>query len=129
MFKNKRGVEMMTGLIIFIILNLVFFMAMFAFVARTGSGVSFYEQAYAKEIALAIDSADPGTTIYLDVSKQQELFRKDLPGSVQITEDLVRVKLSEKKGYEFNYFSDYKVSKNFDGGGDKLILVLTISDE
>src|SRR3990167_9089783 len=73
LFNNKKGLDLMHSTIIFIVLNLIFFLAMFAFVARTGSNAAIYEQIYAKEIALAIDQARPGTTISIFYGQEADI--------------------------------------------------------
>ena len=60
--KDKRGkMTFLTGVVMFIILNVVFFTVLFLFLGIKGTGSGIYEQIYAKQIALLIDQAKPGT--------------------------------------------------------------------
>ncbi|MEM3121984.1 MAG: hypothetical protein QXH60_00895 [Candidatus Pacearchaeota archaeon] len=68
LLKNKKGVDLIHETIIFLILNLMFFLALFVVVYRSGTGISLYEQFYSKELALLIDKSKSGTEITLDVS-------------------------------------------------------------
>lgn len=117
--KDKKGAYL-AGVVIFIILNLVFFSLMFFVLTRTTSGASFYEQASAKQIAILIDSAKPGTTITADIS---ELMDKAEENNFQIKniifldnkEKLVRAQASNGGGYTFYFFSDNEAEiKAFD---------------
>jgi len=65
----------MENVILFIIIA-VFAAAILLFVARAGSQVTVNEQIYAKQIALAIDKAKPGTQINLDISKLYDISEK-----------------------------------------------------
>jgi len=114
MFKmrNKKGEEILMTNVIFIVLTLVFFAAMFFFVGRAGSGASSYEQEYAKKIALLIDQAKPGTTVWLDISELVEKKNKNYKGEIVIIDyenNKVIVKLREGEGYGFAYFSDAEI--------------------
>ena len=125
-FKNKKASELVYEAIIPIILIIIFFSALFLFVSRTGSNISFYEQVYAKEIALAIDSSNPGTTIAINVDKQRSLFERDVAGSVTISDGNVKVKLSEGDGYSYKYFSSYSVNEILEEIDGKLFLKIFV---
>ena len=64
---NKKGEELLYKEIIFLILFLIFFGIVYAFILRAVSNASLYEQAYSKEIALFIDKAKPGMSISLNL--------------------------------------------------------------
>lgn len=121
---NKKGVDVIMSNIIFILLNLIFFAAMFYFVSRASSGDSFYEQRYAKKIALMIDEAKPNTHIELDISKLMEKADKNnyKDNIVTIENNKVIVRLRQGKGYNFIYFSDVKIDKLENRETKKLIL-------
>ena len=132
--KNKKGVNLIYSTVIFIILNIVFFAAVFAFVARSGSGGGLNEQILAKEIALLVDGSKPGTTIFINL-KEAQPFLKDSKltssDAFQIRDGEIIVKLTQDlKGYSFPYFSDYKIESAF-GNNDNgnLILVLNVGDK
>ena len=50
LLKDKRGIEELQGVIIFAVLNMIFFVAMFVFVGRAGTGDTLLEQKYSKQI-------------------------------------------------------------------------------
>jgi len=126
LIEDKKGLDIMLANIIFILANVLIFAVFFIFVARAGSGVGFYEQQYAKKIALLIDDAEPGMRIEVDISKLLEIAEKEkFEGeiiSIDNDENLVRVKLKEGKGYEFTYFSDVSVGKHINRQKGRLIL-------
>jgi hypothetical protein len=129
--KDKRGVDLLNATVIFVLLNLIFFSAMFFFVWRVGSGASYYEQLYSKQIALMIDNSKPGTLISLNIEKLGDFAKKNnvlLEEIISLNNNMVVVKATHGKGYSFNYFSDYKIDKSFskDTNGE-LILNLGIS--
>ena len=133
LFEDKRGATD-TGeegpaysTIIFIILNLIFFSILLAFIWRAASGALIYEQTYAKEIALMLDKAKPGTEIVIHFKKGFETAKKNkvlVENSVVIDGEMgeVVVRLASNGGYRMKYFSDLAVEKRFDVENKKLIL-------
>lgn len=123
LFRDKRGDYNITELVIFVVLNLTFFVVMLAFVGRASNGAVVYEQVYAKELALMIDEAKPGMDILIDSTKAVEMIKSNqkekeyldsnavLEGAFSISEEKhsVVVKLTSRGGYSFRYFSDYDV--------------------
>lgn len=109
--KNKRGEELIFPVVIFIVLNLIFFSLLIIFVNQSASGTLLHEQAYAKQIALALDYAKPGMIISFDFKDGFELAEKNhLVGiPVKIQNNKVFVRLGSGNGYSFQYFSDYDV--------------------
>ncbi len=99
--------------VIYTVLAIAVFTVVYLFVSRTGSQASFWEQVYAKEIALLIDKAEPGMEIFLDVSDWYEKARKNKFNgdivNVNNDENEVVIKLAEGGGYKFNYFSKVNV--------------------
>ncbi len=99
--------------LVFIILNLIFLTLLVLFLLRQGEGAVVLEQAYAKEIALLVDSAKPGTTMLLNIEKGKKLAEKnnvDVEDIIKIDSNSVIVKLSEKGGYSYSFFNDVDVS-------------------
>ena len=99
--------------VIFIILNILFLMILILFLLKQGQGAVFLEQSYAKQIALLIDSAKPGMTIILDMSKAKDIAEKnslEFKDIVTKTDNIITVKLTEKGGYSYSYFNDVNVS-------------------
>jgi hypothetical protein len=110
---DKRGI--LIGQVIFIILNITFFIILMAFVLKAGSGALVLEQVYAKQIGLIIDGAKPKTAVLLDVVDAVELAEKNkvnLDSVFRIVGDKVVVSLKGNKPYSFQFYSDYKVDLN-----------------
>jgi len=110
-FENKKAVEMLMNNVIIIVIIAVFFAFMFLFVGRAGAQVTIAEQTYAKQIALLIDNAKIGTIIDLDISELKiisEKNRKELDNAIIINnqDGKVRVALTSKGGYEFEFFNN-----------------------
>lgn len=95
--------------LVFIILNLIFLTLLILFLLRQGEGAVVLEQAYAKEVALLIDSAKPGTTMLLNIEKGKKLAEKNnvaVEDMIKIDGNNVIVKLSEKGGYSYSFFNN-----------------------
>ena len=107
--KNKKAQNLLTGTVMFLILNIAFFGIMFAFVSQTGIGAGAKEQVYAKKICLAIDQIKPGTEIILDMSEPYNLAMKNNIGDniviVDYAKSKVTVRLSSGDGYSYYYFT------------------------
>ncbi|MBS3085355.1 hypothetical protein J4225_01590 [Candidatus Pacearchaeota archaeon] len=113
MVKRKRGTFLAEN-IIFIVLNLAFLIILMLFLFKQGSGAILLEQSYAKQIALLINSAPAGTEIQINMQEGFELADKNKVNRadvVNIYGNIVKVKLSEKGGYEYSFFNDVDVSE------------------
>ena len=109
---GKRGTILMENLI-FIILNLVFLSILVLFLFSKMGNAAVLEERYAKQIALVIDSAKSGMTIYLDMENAIDKAEKEnwpLDNIVTIQDNVVTVKLREKGGYSYSFFNDIKVN-------------------
>ena len=119
MIRGKKAEEVLYPVVIFVILNLIFFSLLMVFVTNSSNGSLVYEQAYAKQIALLIDKAEDSTTISINFEKGIEIAKKNKITStenlVQIRNSEVIVKLSDSGGYSIKYFSDNDVTVSFDG--------------
>jgi hypothetical protein len=108
--KNKKA-ELLTENVIFIILNLVFFSILATFIFIKTNDSALLEEAYAKKIALILDSAEPGMNIVLDMSdaikKKDEKYSGKI---VDIQGNLVTIKLSQKGGYSYSFFNDVSLN-------------------
>ncbi len=116
--KSKRGEEVLTPIIIFIVLNLIFFASVFALLNKSSKGALIYEQAYSKQIAMLIDSAEGPLPItfkvnFLDgfrIIKDSNLNR-DNAVRIDKENNLVIVDLGRSKGgYGTKFFSNYDIS-------------------
>ncbi len=129
--EDKRGDEILHEQIIFIVLTLIFIAVMFIFVFRSGSGAAFYEQIYAKNIALLIDAADDNTEIYLDIAKGVDIAKKnDYSGPyVVVAGNIVNVSLAHSQyAYSYSFFNDADVSVEYLEKEKKVKLVLKSKD-
>lgn len=114
--KSKKG-NILTENIIFIVLNLVFITILLLFLFSKTGGGSILEEKYAKQIALLIDASEPAMTIHLNIEDAIKIAEKEnFPAGeiVQITGNIVTVKLREKGGYSYSFFNDVEVNANFD---------------
>ena len=116
LIKSRKGNILVENLI-FIILNVLFLAILVGFLfSKTGSA-AVLEEKYSKKIALLIDSAEPLMTIRLEMEDALKMVEKNnFPKKeiVQITENIVTVKLREKGGYSYSFFNDVKPNENFD---------------
>ena len=126
---NKKGANFIFDQIIFIIIVVAFSVIMIVFVTRFGSQSAIKEQIYAKQIALAIDKARPGTQITMDISDIfNDVNKNKFTGKyieIDNNNKKVIIHLITGNGYSYNYFSDSQISWNIDNskiGEEKLIL-------
>lgn len=119
--KNRRG-NILTENIIFIILNLVFLSILIAFLVSKMSAAAVLEEMHAKQIALMIDSAEPGMTINLNMENAIKIAKKagiNPADAVTIKDNVVTVQLREKGGYSYSFFNDVDAKPNFDTSTNK----------
>jgi hypothetical protein len=108
---NKKGENILTENVIFIVLNLVFLSILIIFIFSKMQGAANLEEMYAKQIALMIDGARPETEIRFNMEEafevsEDEGYEGDL---ITINDGIVRVKLREDGGYTYSYFNDVNV--------------------
>lgn len=109
--KGKRG-EILIENVVFIILNILFFSILVLFLLKQGTGAYLMEQSYSKQIALLVDSSLPGTIITLNMNKAFDVANKnnfDVNKIISFSDNYVTVKLSEKGGYSYHYFTKYNL--------------------
>lgn len=71
------------------------------------------EEKYAKQIALILDSAEPGMIISLnmeDAIKIAEKENQDLNDIISVQDNIVTVQLREKGYYSYSFFNDIDFS-------------------
>lgn len=98
--------------------------------SKTGTA-SVLEEKYAKQIALAIDAAEPSMTIHLNMEDAIEIAEKEnlpLGEIVKINENIVTVKLREKGGYSYSFFNNVKVNTNFNAQNKEYYFVIEKND-
>lgn len=106
--KNKKGDNLLTENMIFIILNLVFLVILILFIYLKMDDPSVFEEKYSKEIALMLDAAKPGMEIYYDLDfsdGDEEWLKGNFADSVTLQDNVITVKLREKGGYSYSTFS------------------------
>jgi len=110
---NKKG-NLLTENVIFIVLNLIFLSILIGFIFLQGAGKVVIEQNYAKQIALLIDSSEPGTDIILNVRSLVDEKDKNFPWRelIKVSGNTVFVKLSEDSRARYDFFSDVEVTVN-----------------
>jgi len=112
---NKKG-NILTENIIFIILNLVFLSILVVFLFSKMGSAAILEEKYAKQIALILDSAEPGMTIHLNMKDAIKIAKKenrDLNNIISIQDNVVNVQLREKGGYSYSFFNDIDFDIDF----------------
>lgn len=117
MNKKNRKANILVENIIFIVLNVLFLTILVIFLfSKTGSA-AVLEENYAKQIALLIDSAKPGTVIHLNMEDAIDMAEKEglNTGNIVIKSDnVITVKLRERGGYSYSFFNDVGVDVNQD---------------
>ncbi len=125
--RGKNG-DILTGDVIFLVLNLVFLAILILFVVSKTDSSAVLEEKYAKQIALIIDSAKPGMTILLnmeDAIKKAKEENQNIDNIVRINGNLVIVKIKEKGDSSYSFFNDVNVSTYLDvnNGKDYVFIV------
>ncbi len=118
MFKNKKASGFLSEHIVFIILNVVFFSVMVLFIYIQGNSVHLLEEETAKQVALLVDVAKPGTEIQLNLKELFDRARKDNLDKrdafkIDKNRNVVIIKGSEKSFYEYSYFNDIDIIYEF----------------
>ena len=95
------------------------------FAYNSGSQSFIYEQAYAKQIALLIDSSKPDMVIMMNIEELIPIaLKKNKPisnvFSVDEKTNEIKVNLNPTGGYSYKYFSDNSVKLNVN---DKWLLI------
>ena len=105
---NKRGDEKLLWEIILIVIFLFVGGTIFAWESGQASGKSVKAEVVAKQAALLIDSAKPGTMIFID-------------SEIEINGNIITAKFENQKS-EYSFFTKNKVTgKKVEGGTEILI--------
>lgn len=107
---NKKGSEnVILETVVFVVLNVAFLSLLILGVSRATDSANLSEEAYAKQTALLLDRAKPGTELQIDISELIAVAKKNKAEPIirlNCNENLVYVKASQSGGYEFKYFSE-----------------------
>ena len=109
--RNRKG-NILTENLLFVILNLVFIIILLLFVYLKMDNSASLEERYAKEIALALDSAKTGMIIHINMQDAIKLAEKDKidTGSlVKIDGNIVTTHFRNQGTYSYSFFNDVKV--------------------
>ncbi len=109
----KKRAQILVENVVFIILNLIFLTILILFIYSKSGGEAVLEEKYSKQIALLIDSAKPGMTIFLNMEDAIKKANKNNWSEnkiVSVTGNIVNVKLREKGGNSYSFFNDVDVS-------------------
>jgi len=123
--KNRRGENILTENLLFIILNFVFLTVLILFLVSKVGNAAVLEEKYSKQIAMIIDSSRPVMTVAIDMQdameeKEEGVLENNI---VIINENVVTVKLREEGGgYSYSFFNDVAVSSYFDSTKNKFII-------
>lgn len=112
---NKKG-NILTQNIIFIILNLVFLSILVIFLFSKMGSAAVLEEKYAKQIALILDSAEPGMIISLNMEDAIKIAKKEnrnLDDVISVQDNVVTVQLREKGSYSYSFFNDLDYDTDF----------------
>lgn len=98
----------------YILVTLVFFVGMWYFVSAQQDNVSYWEDYYAKQIALLLDGSGVGMEYYIDVTHATEIGLKNGKNKDEIfsfdnVNKKVIVSLKTGSATEFSYFSNIDV--------------------
>ena len=129
LINSKKGSDLLHSTAILLILNIMFFGMMYAVIVRAGSNAAYYEQIYSKQIALLIDAAKPGTSVLIKLDNAEkfiEEYKRNPSEAFRISNGKVIVQLTNGKGYEYPYFSDYNVDFSFEQSTEDNSLFLKI---
>lgn len=112
-FIGKKQGNILTENVIFIILNILFLAILVVFLFSKMGNPAVLEEKYAKEIALALDSAKPGMIITLqmkDAIKSAQKENYNLDRIVRVGGNVVTVQLRQDVGYSYSFFNDVNVT-------------------
>ena len=108
-FLTTKRSQLLSGTIIFFVLNALFFGIVLLFISQAGTGANAIEKIYSKQIALAVDDLRPGTEIefYLpklfDMADKNQLKEPVL--SVDYDSCRITVKATSGSGNSHNCFN------------------------
>ena len=126
-FLTAKKSQVLSGTVIFLILNALFLGIMLIFVSQAGTGADALEKIYSRQIALAADSLRPGTEIQLYLPKLFDMADKNqLKESIlAIDYDSCRITVKADAGTGNSYFCFNKLSSVSIDDSNKIIIIKT----
>jgi hypothetical protein len=121
---NKKASELPTEQLVFLLLNLVFFSILFLYLYKAGGNDSVVEEVYSKKIALVLDQMEKNMEVEIDASRLLERVEENKFKGVilGVENNVLQVRVREKGGYSFNYFSDVEPEFSIDMENKKIII-------
>lgn len=115
--ENKKA-ELLQEHVIFIVLNISFFIILLLFIYSQSSSIHPIEETTAKKIALIIDVAKPGTFIRINL---HDFFEKSYNNGIEKrfalkidpNKNIVIISGDEESYYEYSYFNNINVQHIF----------------
>ena len=100
--------------IIYLLIFILFFSFMFYYSTAYQDGAAFWEDFYAKELALLIDRAEPGMEFAIDVSELSRVAIKKgkNPRDIVLIDnvnDKITVSVRQGAGASFHFFNDVDI--------------------
>lgn len=122
---RKRG-NFAWDVAVHLIIVLLVFSSVALFVSKQADGSYVYEEIYAKEIGLIIDSSKPGMEVFIDFAKGYEIAEENKKTGklVSYSDNIVDVSLANRGSYVFEVFTDYEVELIEDRENKKLIIIV-----
>jgi hypothetical protein len=131
MINSKRGVSnLLTEDIIDIVLDIVVLGILFLFLATRAGDAAAYQEVYAKQIALLLDSAKPGMIIHFNMEKGIDLAKKELGKNVNLNDiikiqgNIVTVQFKKEGGYSYSFFNNVDANSYIDTTNNKEFVFL-----
>ncbi len=114
---NKQGVaqDQIFSVVVGILVLLIFAFGIWFYLEQQNSGASVWEDYYAKELSMVLNSAKPGDTITLDVHQATKVAQKhnvDFNGIFSFPDQEVCVKLSSGRKTCQRYFNSIRVGSS-----------------
>ncbi|MBM3246937.1 hypothetical protein FJZ17_00125 [Candidatus Pacearchaeota archaeon] len=110
--KNKKGDEIISKQLIFLILNLIFLLAIMFFIVRASTGAAVLEETSAKTVAILIDSMKPGTEANFSLTKLYDFAEKNRYSgqviSIDSNTNTIHIQVLGSGGYNFQFLSSSK---------------------
>lgn len=126
---KKKSETFLSYNLVFIIASVIFLIGVGLVIVRYETHSAFYEQVYAKQLALIIDKAEAGMEIEIDITHFLNHATKNrFDGtmvSIDNNENTVTVHLIEGGGYSHYYFNDVDVIWNVEKEERGMRLTLT----
>lgn len=102
---------MINATVVILLIVVAVFAVLFYFVSRAGNTASFYEEVYARQVAMFIDSSKVGATISFDVGPLvAAAYDKSVEPEITVNCNIntVTVKATKSQGSTYEFFTPLK---------------------